>query len=377
MCAVLLTGHGGLDRLEYREDVPVPRPGAGEVLIRVAAAGVNNTDINTRIGWYSRQVNTDSSSGGAGGLASADAADAGWTGAPLRFPRIQGADCCGHIVATGEGVPSGRIGERVIVSPLLRHYRNHRPFECDVLGSEIDGAFAQYTRAPARETWAVDCGWSDVELASIPCAWSTAENMLHRAALGAERVLVTGASGGVGTAAVQLAKRRGAFVVAQAGAAKADEVRALGADEVIGRDAALPDAVGGANLDLVVDLVGGTRWPRLLDALRTGGRYVSAGAIAGPLVELDLRTLYLRDLTLIGCTFQDDGVFERLVSCIEHDEVRPVVARTYPLQDIARAQSDFLAKRFTGKLVLVPSADRIRVRSAHMDSRFPGASITH
>ena len=354
MCAVLLTGHGGLDRLEYREDVPAPRPGAGEVLIRVAAAGINNTDINTRIGWYSKNVHSDSSSGGARGLESVDAADASWTGAPLRFPRIQGADCCGRIVAVGEDVAPARIGERVIVSTLLRHYRDHRPFECDTLGSEIDGAFAQYTKAPACETWSVDCGWSDAELASIPCAWSTAENMLQRAGLGAERVLITGASGGVGSAAIQLAKRRGACVVAQAAAAKADEVRALGADEVIGRDANLPDAIGNESLDLVVDLVGGERWPQLLDLLRTGGRYVTAGAIAGPMVELDLRTLYLRDLTLIGCTFQEEGVFERLVSYIERGEIRPVVAKTYPLEEIARAQSDFLAKRFTGKLVLLP-----------------------
>ena len=277
---------------------------------------------------------------------------------PLRFPRIQGADCCGHIVATGEGVPPGRIGERVIVAPMFRHYREFRPFESDTLGSEIDGSFAQYTRAPASETWPVDCTWSDVELASIPCAWSTAENMLQRAGLGAERVLVTGASGGVGSAAVQLAKRRGAHVIAQAGTGKAREVRALGADEIVHRDADLPGALGNHRLDLVVDIVGGARWPRLLDALRTGGRYVIAGAIAGPLVELDLRTLYLRDLTLIGCTFQEDGVFERLVSYIERDEIRPVVAKTYPLQDIAKAQADFLAKRFTGKLVLLPPSGR-------------------
>ena len=358
MCAVLLTGHGGLDRLEYREDVPIPRPGAGEVLIRVAAAGVNNTDINTRIGWYSKKVGSDSTSGGAEGLAEVDAADASWTGAPLRFPRIQGADCCGHIVAVGKDVTPERIGRRVIVSALLRHYRGYRPFECDTLGSEVDGAFAQYTSAPASETWPVECAWSDAELASIPCAWSTAENMLQRAGLGAERVLVTGASGGVGSAAVQLSRRRGAHIVAQAGAAKADEVRALGADEVVDRNAHLPEAMESASVDVVVDLVGGERWPQLLDVLRTGGRYVTAGAIAGPMVELDLRTLYLRDLTLIGCTFQEDGVFQRLVSYIENDEIRPVVAGTYPLKDIARAQSDFLAKRFTGKLVLIPPPDR-------------------
>ena len=88
--------------------------------------------------------------------------------------------------------------------------------------------------------------------------------------------------------------------------------------------------------------------------LRAGGRYVTSGAIAGPLVELDVRTLYLKDLTFYGCTYQDDAVFENLIAYIERGEIRPLVARTYPLQDIRQAQEDFLAKRFTGKLVLVP-----------------------
>ena len=149
MCAVLLTGHGGFDCLEYRSDVPVPRPGAGEVLIRVAAAGVNNTDLNTRTGWYSESARTTGSVSDGSGRASDTAAGASWTGAPLRFPRIQGADCCGHIVAVGAGVARSRVGERVIVAPLLRYYRGFRPFEADTLGSEIDGAFAQYTRAPS------------------------------------------------------------------------------------------------------------------------------------------------------------------------------------------------------------------------------------
>jgi NADPH:quinone reductase-like Zn-dependent oxidoreductase len=92
----------------------------------------------------------------------------------------------------------------------------------------------------------------------------------------------------------------------------------------------------------------------LLDVLKTGGRYVCAGAIAGPIVEFDVRTLYLKDLTLIGCTFQDDIVFENLIRYIEGGEIRPVVAKTYPLKDIAAAQKDFLAKKFVGKIVLLP-----------------------
>lgn len=354
MSAVLLTGHGDFDVLDYRSDVPVPEPKPGEVLIRVAAAGINNTDINTRIGWYSKQVDAATEQGGASGFAQVDDKDASWSGVPLQFPRIQGADVCGHVVAVGAGVDPARIGERVIVRNMLRSYVDYRPYECWTLGSEIDGGFAQFTVAPSRETHAVRCDWTDAELASIPCAYSTAENMLHRAGVGAERVLVTGASGGVGSAAVQLAKRRGAEVIAVCAAAKAGEVRALGADRTVDRRADLVAELGRNSIDVVVDIVAGPVWPQLLEVLRLGGRYACAGAIAGPITELDLRTLYLKDLTLYGCTFQEDAVFENLVRYIEAGEIRPVVAKTYPLAEIARAQCDFLSKSRTGKLVLIP-----------------------
>jgi NADPH:quinone reductase-like Zn-dependent oxidoreductase len=356
MHAVLLTGHGGLEKLEYRTDVPVPVPKAGEVLIRVAAAGVNNTDINTRTGWYSRGVTEGSNAGGAGGFAGATDADGGWAGA-LHFPRIQGADACGRIVAVGEGVPATRIGERVLVRTMMRNPDGLRDFDCWTLGSECDGGFAQYLTAPSRETYAVRCDWSDAELASIPCAWSTAENMLHRAGVRAETVLVTGASGGVGSAAVQLATRRGAKVIAVAGRAKADEVRALGADRVIDRDADLLGELGESSQDAVIDMVGGAGVSTLMRLLRPGGRLAIAGAIAGPLVEVDLRTLYLKDLTLFGCTFQEEAVFENLIRYIEAGEIRPIVARTYPLHDIVAAQKDFLSKRHVGKLVLIPPGE--------------------
>jgi NADPH:quinone reductase-like Zn-dependent oxidoreductase len=273
---------------------------------------------------------------------------------PLTFPRIQGADCCGRIVAVGTGIDPARIGERVIVRTMQRYTVRSRAFATTTLGSEFDGSFAQYMKTPSLEAYRVDCGWSDVDLASIPCAYSTAENMLHRSTCGVERVLITGASGGVGSAAVQLAKRRGAEVIAVSSAAKASDVKALGAGLVIDRGANMVAELGRNSIDLVVDLVAGPGWPQLLDVLRVGGRYATSGAIAGPLVELDVRTLYLKDLTFFGCTYQDDAVFENLVSYIEHGDIRPLVARTYPLRDIAEAQEDFLAKRFTGKLVLVP-----------------------
>ena len=352
MSAVLLTGHGGLDMLEYRTDVPVPQPGPGEVLVEVAAAAINNTDINTRIGWYSDTVTSDTAAGGTSGFAAVDD-NAGWSGVALTFPRIQGADACGRIAAVGGGVAAERVGQRVLVRNMLRSYVGYRPFECWTFGSECDGGFAQYAVAPDRETFTVDCDWSDVELAAIPCAYSTAENMLHRAGLGAERVLVTGASGGVGLAAVQLARRRGATVIAVCSPDKADEVRRQGAEQTVDRDA-VGATLGRESVDVVVDLVGGSRWPQLLDVLRRGGRLAISGAIGGPIAEIDLRKLYLKDLSLLGATFQPDEVFENLIGYVERNEIRPVVSATYPLSEIVRAQQDFLAKKHIGKLVLLP-----------------------
>jgi len=356
MSGVVLTGHGGFEVLQYRTDLPVPLPDAGEVLIKVAATAVNNTDINTRIGWYSKGVRSGTEDGGASGFATTQDEDAGWSGQALSFPRIQGADCCGHIVAVGEGVDPARIGERVIVRNMLRSYVGYRRYECWTFGSECDGGFAQYAKAPARETYAVKCDWSDEELAAIPCAYSTAEGMLHRAGVAcAETVLVTGASGGVGSAAVQLAKRRGARVIAICGKDKAQQVGEFGADEVIPRDGNLLQHIRRDSIDVVLDVAAGAAFPQLLDALKRGGRYAVAGAIAGPIVELDVRTLYLKDLTFYGCTFQDDEVFQNLVSYIERGEIRPHIGNIYPLQDIVKAQQDFLSKSISGKLVLTIS----------------------
>ncbi|WP_027856859.1 alcohol dehydrogenase family protein [Marinobacterium jannaschii] len=355
MSAVVLTGHGGLDKLEYRQDLPVPQPAAGEVLIRVAAAAINNTDINTRIGWYSKSVTGQTNAGAAEGFAALDDDDASWSGEALSFPRIQGCDVCGYIAAVGEGVDPARVGERVLVRNLQQRPGNNREFDCITYGSECDGGYAQYTLSLANEAYPVDSQLSDAELASFPCAYSTAENMLHRAGLQAgERVLITGASGGVGSAAVQLAKRRGAYVIAVCGADKQQQLLNLGADQVVRRGDSLTQAVVAESVDLVVDLVAGPQWPQLLDLLRRGGRYAVAGAIAGPIVELDVRTLYLRDLSFFGCTYQPREVFENLVRYIEQGELQPLVARTYALKEVQLAQQDFMAKGFIGKLVLLP-----------------------
>ncbi len=348
MSAVLLLGHGGFDQLEFRTDVPTPAPQAGEVLIRVGAAGVNNTDINTRTAWYSRAVTEGTTAAGAAaGIAAARAEDSGWTGAALRFPRIQGADACGRIVAVGAGVDTARIGERVLVEPVFR-----LP-QAVYFGSECNGGFAEFAVAPAVHAYRIEVGLSDVELASFPCAYSAAENMLTRLGLRTgERVLVTGASGGVGSAAVQLARRRGAEVIAVTAAAKADAVRSLGARDCVDRDADLVAALGQESVDAIVDVVGGPQFPGLLDLLRRGGRYAVSGAIAGPTVSLDLRTLYLKDLRLLGCTVLEPEVFGNLVGYVERGEIEPVVASVHPLHAIVAAQQEFLSKRHTGKIVL-------------------------
>ncbi|UWS81038.1 alcohol dehydrogenase family protein [Phaeobacter sp. G2] len=339
MSGVVLTGHGGPEKLEWRDDLPIPTPGTRDVVVKVSAAGVNNTDINTRTAWYSK--------------GDGESDDASWSGKALSFPRIQGADVCGHIVAVGDQVDAARVGERVLIEPCIREANSEILETPWYFGSECDGGFAEYTRVAARHAHRVESNLTDIELASFPCSYSTAENMLTRAAVkSGETVLVTGASGGVGSAAVQLASARGARVVAVTSASKADKLKALGADETLDRDADYVSAFGAGQVDVVIDLVAGRKWPSLLDVLRPGGRYAVAGAIAGPLVELDVRTLYLKDLSFYGCTVLEPEVFGNLVTRIERGDIAPLVAETYSLHEIGAAQEAFGRKGHIGKIVL-------------------------
>ncbi|WP_170467985.1 alcohol dehydrogenase family protein [Ruegeria arenilitoris] len=344
MAGVHLTRHGGPEALEWRDDIPVPTPGPGQVLVRVAAAGVNNTDINTRIGWYSSDVT------GATDEVDQDVDAGGWGGA-LTFPRIQGGDLCGIVELAGSEA-GFKVGQRVTCPINLPRPRPGHPAAFIALGSETDGAFAQYCLVEADDLYDVTASpLSDVEVAAIPCAFGTAENLLTRAGVtSGQKVLITGASGGVGLAAVQLAALRGASVWGVTSPAKADVVKSQGASGTYDRNAPLPKDL----FDVVIDVVGGPAWPGLILALKPGGHYAVSGAIAGPIVEADLRDIYLRDITIHGCTHQAFDVFGRLVEMMNTGRIKPLVSKTYPLRDIAKAQEDFQSKALPGKLVLIP-----------------------
>jgi len=355
MKAVVTTGNGGYEKLDYR-DVPIPKLAANEVLLQVLAAGVNNTEINTRLGWYSSTVTTSTDSLANHEIdkqAAKARGDGGWNEA-TPFPFIQGTDCCGRVVAVASGVDDSLIGSRVLVRSCMRS-SGWGSLDNIWMASDFDGAFAQFVKVPVTEAFPVDCDWTDAELGTIPCAYGTAENMLHRAMVAdGEHVLVAGASGGVGSAAVQLAKRRGAVVTAIAGKSKLEKVRAIGADQVVARGDDIVAFLGEKTVDVVVDNVAGPGFGGMLKVLKRGGRYVSSGAIAGPLVELDMRDLYLKDLTMIGCTAWDAPVFPNLVAYIEKGEIRPLLANTFPLRDIVEAQRTFTEKKHVGKFVLIP-----------------------
>jgi NADPH:quinone reductase-like Zn-dependent oxidoreductase len=352
MRAAVLTRHGDLDALVLEPRWPTPAPGPGEVLLRVGACGLNATDLNTRIGWYTQ--------GDAGGA---------WS-EPIRFPRIQGADVCGEVVALGPGVGAGvgagpssglepatgavPLGQRVLVDPWLRDPSRPSALQAyGYLGSERDGGYAEYVVVPAGNAHPVRSTLSDVELASFATSAGAAENLLRRAQVQAgELVLVVG----VGTALIELTRARGAVPVALCSPAKADRVLAIGAAAVLDPDDDLPPqlrrAFGRADVDVVADVVGGPGFGTVLDCLRRFGRYTVAGAVTGPLVLLDLRSLYLSDLTVTGVTVTPPGMFAELVGAIERGEVRPHVAASFPLDQVREAQAAFAGKGYVGKLVL-------------------------
>lgn len=338
MTAAVTTGHGGPETIVIRHDWFVPVPQSGEALIRVTAAGVNNTDLWSRQGAYGTAADPD--------------AVVGWRGAPLDFPRIQGGDIAGVVVAVGDTSDASWLGRRVIVDPAVEYSCG---YPSAIVGSEVDGGFAQYHVSPVARVHDVTVSpLSDEQLACLPIAYATAFGMVERAGCRAgERVLVTGASGGVGLAALQIAAGRRCHVIAYTSPEKAAVVAESGADEVVvrGRDR-LEDL---SEVNVVLDVVGGDEFATFLDRLGDGGRLATVGAIAGPVVNLDLRRLYLRNRRLIGSTMHTPELFSDMVELARTGAVDPLVAATYPLAEIAGAQARFEKKDFVGKLILVPA----------------------
>jgi NADPH:quinone reductase-like Zn-dependent oxidoreductase len=361
MKAVQLVGHGGLDMLDYRKDVPVPSPAEGEVLIEVSACGMNNTDVWVREGAYGSDTDPTSVSTWRRGRST------------LTFPRIQGTDTVGTIVAVGPGVPEERVGQRVMVdfSIYNRPEGDDSLADIDYIGHGRDGGYAEYVAVPAANAHTVDTDLSDAELATFCCAYLTGEHMLDRARLAeGERILVTGASGGVGSGIIQLARARGAVPYAVTSRGKEQALLDIGAEAAVFRGEGdlveqVEEVTAGQPIDVVADLVAGDMFNDLLRILRPEGRYTTSGAIGGPVVQLDLRTMYLKQLELHGSSQGTRTAFRRLVRYIEREEIRPLLHGTYRLSEFHQAQRHFMSKDFVGNLVVVPDAKWDEIGEPH------------
>ena len=362
MRAMVLTGYGGLDKLEYRTDLPTPKPGPGEVLIRVGACGLNNTDINTRTGWYSKSVTEGTTAeGGREGFAEITAEAATWSAGGVTFPHVQGADAVGRIVDVGPGVPDSRIGDRIMVDGWVRDPSDMESIEkARFFGSECWGGYADYAVAPGDQRLpgpqrlerrrAGDLSLLLLDRREHAGARRHGRGRdgldhrrLRRRRLGADPALQAAQCPYRGHRRRLEGKRRSGT------SAPTDFIPRERQD----LDAAIAEALGGRPLDLAADVVGGEGFKALIHALKAGGRYVTAGAIGGPIAELDLRTLYLQDLTLYGSTVNDRSVFPNLVGYIEKGRIKPLLAKTFPLAQLREAQEAFMSKAHVGNIAVV------------------------
>ncbi|MFI7364971.1 zinc-binding dehydrogenase [Streptomyces sp. NPDC050149] len=343
MRAVRITGHGGPEVLEPAR-VAVPVPQAGEALVQVGAVALNNTDLWTREGAYGRPDDPEALSG--------------WRG-PIDFPRIQGADVAGRVVAVGAGAEEGLVGRRVVVDPAIYDAEGPDVNPVGLMGSERDGGYAEYVTAPVKRVHDVtESPLTDDQLAALPTAYGTALGMIERGRLRrGETALVSGASGGVGLALVQIARARGARVIAISSGPKIDAVREAGAHEVIDRAGDIAGQVRAAapeGIDVALDVVAGELVGEGLPLLREGGRWVIAGALGGYGVTFDVRRLYLHNAQVIGSAMHTPTHFGLLMDLARQGDVRPVIAATFPLDQAARAQEELSRRGHVGKIVMHP-----------------------
>jgi NADPH:quinone reductase-like Zn-dependent oxidoreductase len=361
MKAMVLTGHGDVDKLEYK-DVPVPAPGAGQVLVQVTATAKNNTDRKAREGLYPTKKG-EMTSFQMGGKPT------------LVFPRIQGADIAGRVVAVGDGVDESRVGERGLLD--FNIYANDRRdinLTPDYYGHGADGGYAEYVALPADQFHYIpNAELADAEVASMGmCSYQTAMHMLTSANIKAgERVLVTGASGGVGTALIQLCRIMGAIPYALSKQDKAAALLELGAEAVLDRSDmdSFVDRVkaetGGKPIDAVMDLVGGEMTDVFIDTMifdmnarSTYPRLSIAGASGGNISEILWTRIYLYQVQIFGVSHGTREEAEQLMAWIRGGQLKPVLHGAFRLSDLHRAEEYFVNRgsNYLGKIVIVPDS---------------------
>lgn len=364
MKAMVLTGHGDVDKLVYREDVPTPKPQRGQVLVKVTATAKNNTDRKAREGLYPTKDKGDVTSFAMGGEST------------LTFPRIQGADIAGKVVAVGEGVDESRIGERGLLDfNIYADDRRDINLTPDYYGHGADGGYAEYVAVPSDQFHHVpNADLADAELASMGmCSYQTAYHMMTSARIkSGERVLVTGASGGVGTALLQLCRIVGAIPYALSQQSKADALKAMGAEAVFDRsdmgyfEDRVKEVTGGAPIDAVMDLAGGEMTNQFIDAMifdmNSRGDYPRlsiAGASAGNISEIMWTRIYLYQVQIFGVSHGTREEAEQLVDWIRGGQLKPVLHAAFKLSDLHEAERYFVNRGsgYLGKIVIVPDSE--------------------
>lgn len=340
MKAVRFHKVGGPEVLRY-EDAPDPMPGAGEVLIKVAACSVNRLDIWLRSGVY-----------------------------PSHLPHILGSEFAGEIAARGEGAERYTVGSRVVIYPgltdgMCKHCISGEDSMCEnfgIIGSKTDGGYAEYVVVPESNVFEIPEGVAYEEAASTALVFLTAWHMLvTRARLRVgEKVLIHAAGSGIGSAAVQIAKVSGAEVFVTAGAdeklAKAEE---LGAEHLINYNKAdfaqeVLRLTGGRGVDVVFEHTGAATFAGSMSSLAKGGRLVIAGATTGAEAQIDIRQLYGRQISVIGSMLGNRSELAAILELVGRKKLKPVIDRVMPLSDAANAHELMAERGQFGKIVLKP-----------------------
>jgi 2-desacetyl-2-hydroxyethyl bacteriochlorophyllide A dehydrogenase len=335
--ALVLRQHGGPKALRIEQEFPDPRIGPDDVLIRVRASALNYHDIFTR---------------------------RGMPGIRIPLPAIIGLDIAGEIIAIGDNVRNWSVGDRVLVDPANMD-------NGDLIGENVHGGMAELCRVPSRHLLRLSDAVSFVQAAALPVAYGTAHRMVNTIGQirAGEKVLILGASGGVGVACVQLAKLLGAHVIACAGTAeKAERLRALGADDVIAyREVDFVDTVmkrygkatrnrgtSTGGVDVVVNFTGGDTWVKSLRTLRLGGRMLTCGATAGFAPQEDIRYIWTFELQIRGSNSWDRSDLVSLLRLVEEGKLDPLIDDVVPLDGALDGLERMEARRLLGKLIVTP-----------------------